>query len=80
MWGEKEESSLITFYYKDFFGNSCLPPPPLSGKKAETILNLPFYILVFVSVLFYSHTCGMWKLPGQGSNPSNSFDLCPLAK
>ena len=26
--------------------------------------------------VFYGHTCGIWKFPGQGLNPSHSWDLC----
>ena len=32
--------------------------------------------IVFFFFLFYGCTCGVWKFPGQGLNPSHSCDLC----
>ena len=43
------------------------------GQKKKIILNRRSRVFFF---LFFSHTCGIWKFPGQGSNPSQSCDLC----
>ena len=37
--------------------------------------NLGMYVaspLVFISLIFFGHTCGMWKFPGQGLNSCHS--------
>ena len=36
---------------------------------------MSFKIKHFDFLMFFGRTCGVWKFPGQGSNPGHSSDL-----
>ena len=61
-WVKKILSSLL-----DFWKSETLP-----SVKSTQIIG--FFAVVVVFWVFFAHTCGMRKFPGQGWNPHHSSD------
>ena len=52
-------------------------PDSLAIKSPHVMAFRPTACVLCLFMHFFGHTCSMWKLPGQGLNPSNSSDPSP---
>ena len=69
---------LCIYFLKELPLYQFIFPPTVYEVSLSSTTSSAFIVcrLFVVRSFVFSHTCGMWKFPGQGSGPCYSCNLC----